>query len=691
MTISREGSPLLSMAEFAELAQVKRPVVSTWRRRYSDFPASVGRDGSRPLFRGADVVRWLTDRELGNASADRLRQELALHSITAFAAEYGPRPLIEITGSLLCLRHLAGRQLPPNWAELLRLAGRLDAEDEFVLGELRAAAPSALALAHLAEDLTEAAYSPGRAYEWLLAARTRIGLTDLTVALPVTELLNLVTDLADLPSRLARTSPVTVAELNAGAGDLLSALIMRTDQPAEVKALAAEPDGWLARLTRRRLLLAGVEDYALDVQTGTDVLEAMGDADLIVTQLPYRPGEARSALTALEELERVSDLLGPGRTAVVVGPADALIDRLRAIEEARFRSALIRSGIVEAAIALPGGVIPHRPGYRAALWVMTRDPIEAARGRVLVCDISAEALTQRVRAQLAEDILLWRAEGHRADGHDPRYGLAVPIATIDADFGGPLTPPGPPLSQVFSRTVIERPAVISEAEGRLEHTIERSLQHLDTCGHFRGHVMHRVGPQPPRTTIAALVASGRVTKVKGHRINAAHARREGHHPLMGPEEITGACPLGSRQIDRLVLVASYDHVALTEPGDIVYTTTPRFALTIDHNGFSVPLFPARVLRVTRDVKRPFTPRVLAALLSAARNTTRSPGAVHAPRIDDLTIPDLDPSDVERLEAFLAEIEVRQRLLRAQQDELAEIHRLTVAGFADGTLAINNHH
>lgn len=40
--------------------------------------------------------------------------------------------------------------------------------------------------------------------------------------------------------------------------------------------------------------------------------------------------------------------------------------------------------------------------------------------------------------RLAEDVLLWRAEGlRRLNGHDPRYGRVVPVADLDRAFGGP--------------------------------------------------------------------------------------------------------------------------------------------------------------------------------------------------------------------------------------------------------------
>lgn len=699
---------LVSMSDIAAFARVKRPVVSTWRRRHPDFPAAVSESSGRPLFDGTGVTEWLIASGLGNAAPAELRSELALFGIIALRERFTPWQLVETFGSLLCLRRLDGRPLaqdgaracPPGgeadkalWTGLLRRAERIDVADEFVLRELRiidaAAAPAdAAPLARLAEELVEAAYSEHGAYEWLLAARSRLGLDTLTADTVTPELRSLFVQLTDLRARLGESAQVTLADPYARTGDLLAAVLADTEEHDLLTVLAADPDDRLTRITRRRLLLAGVDEVHLDVQTGTDLDEHFADPDLVVTQLPYRPGEDRSVVAALTELERVAYLLRPGCTAVVLGPADALVDELKSTEAARLRTALLRENIVESVIALPGGVLPFRPGYRPALWTLTRDPVPEAAGKVLLADISAEPLTARVSARLAEDILLWRAEGRRHYGHDPRYGRIVPVADLDQAFGGALSPPGPPLSTFWSTAVAERPALIAEAEARLERASAEAGAYQERRGPYHARVLRRVDALPPRTTLGKLIAARRVTRHPGHRVDPAHLTADGHHTVLGPEEITGERPAGGRRIDRLVLATAYERAALTEPGDIVYTLAPRLGVYVDHDGFCVAAFPARVLRVNRDAARPLTPRVLAALLAAARGTARSPGAVRpARRIEDYQLPDLDPDEVLRFDALLAEAERRERLLRAQADALAEARRLTVAGLADGTLTL----
>ncbi|MYV98854.1 hypothetical protein [Streptomyces sp. SID3343] len=689
------------MSEIATFAQVQRPVVSNWRRRHTDFPAAVEEGFGRPLFDGREVIEWLISTGLGNADPVHLRAEITLFGLAAQTGQYSPGQLIEVVGSLLCLRKLDGRPLTDVggatadddgklWAAVRHRAERIDAEDEFVLRELRSVDAGAAPLVRLAEDLVEAAYDERGAYEWLLASRARLGLDALVADAVAPELEGLIGRLADLGVRLEDGGSVTIADPHAGIGDLLVGLLRGVDDREQITALAADPDERPARIVRRRLLLAGIDELSLDVQTGHDLEERLADPDLIVTQIPYRPGEYRSVLSVLEDVEGIADLLRPGATALVLGPADALVDALRGTEESRMRSALLRGNVVEAVIALPGGALPFRPGYRSALWILTRGPVSATEGKVLLADISAEPLTEGVCARLAEDVLLWRAEGFRdLDGHDPRFGRAANIADLERTFGGPLSPLGPPTSAILSRTVTERPAFIGEAEARLERAANEARSYEDEHGPYWGGVLRRDGRRMPRrTTLGALVAEGRVARLRGYRVNEQHVTKDGHHTVFGPEEITGGSSIGSRRVDRLVLAAAYDRVALTEPGDVMYTLAPRLALHVDDEGFGVVVFPARALRVNPNAARPLTPRVLAALLGAARNTGRSPGAVRAARrIEEYQLPDLDPDDVERFDAMLAETERRERMLRAQTDALAEARRLTIAGLADGTLTL----
>ncbi|GAA3756752.1 serine/threonine-protein kinase [Salinactinospora qingdaonensis] len=680
---------LLSLSDIAALARVQRPVVSTWRRRYPDFPRPVAAEGNRAWFDGREVTAWLTATGLGNTPDDDLRAELALHGLIHHAGEIGAERLVSLLGSLLCLRQLDDKPLAETTADsLLDRAERMDFDDEFVLRELRDAPETAARIAPLAEELVEAAYTPAGAHEQLMASRHRLGLAGPSTAPLATEVRRLIVHVADPAQRALDRGDLTVADPHACCGDLLNDIVTAVDAPSAVGVLAAERREGLARLVRRRLLLTGVEELDLDVRIGVELEERITDPDLVVTALPYRAGETRSSLEVLEEVEAIGDLLGPGRTAVIVGPADALVDELTSPATVEVRSRLLGSGLVESVVRLPGGADPYRPGYDCALWTLTREPVDKARGYVLLCDVSGEELDGDVRARLAEDILLWRAEGASSGGHAARYGRAVPVKELQERFGAPLVPPGPSEARRLSRTADDRPALIAEAETRLSEAAERCRTHTATHGSFRSGLMRRVADAPARTTVGALVSQRRLAQVRGHRISPEHLDRRGGIAVLGPEEILGRAPRGSRRVDRVLLAAEYPHASLTEPGDVVYTTSPEFGTVVDDEGGSVVAFPARALRPVPDARRPLTPRVLALLLATAPGGGRSPSAVRAARsVEDTPLPELPPAEVRRLDALLAEIERRRALLDAQYAELDEILGLAGAGLSDGTLTV----
>ncbi len=60
-----ESMPLAGYYEIAAWAGVKRPVVSTWRKRHPDFPQPVAELTTGPVWWWPDVAYWLdlTGRE----------------------------------------------------------------------------------------------------------------------------------------------------------------------------------------------------------------------------------------------------------------------------------------------------------------------------------------------------------------------------------------------------------------------------------------------------------------------------------------------------------------------------------------------------------------------------------------------------------------------------------------------------
>ncbi|MFV2084241.1 SAM-dependent DNA methyltransferase [Micromonospora sp. LOL_021] len=674
-----EQTAVMSQREIAQLARVSKPAIMNWRRRHPGFPAPVSGSDEQPLFPADAVLAWLLHTGLGNADPETLRAEQTLHTLTAYARQHGGRRMVAVLSAALCLRHLAGRELP---ADPLPLARRLDPDDEFLLRELADAAEPA-ELPQLVEQLIEGAYDAGHACRLLLGSANRFGWPELVADALTPQLVSLIRQVADMPgrSRSSGNGAVTIADGNAGTGDLLTAFLSDDDEDRDhLRLVASVADEELVRLVRRQLLLARLDEFQFDV-TADGLREEFADPDLIVTRLPYRPAETRDALADLDSVEAIADLLGAGRTAIVVGPASSLVDELRDGAAVMRRTALLSSGMVEAVVRLPGGVYPARPGYPAAMWVLTRDPVPAVKGRLLLADLSGVTFDQRTVDAAAEDITLWRTEGYRSDGHDPWTGRIVPLASLDLRRGAALRPPGPASVTLRARLAADRPALIGEVERRLSDEEQAFIQYAEEHGPLVTGAARRDGSRPKELPLDTLRRARRVRQLAGHRLSPEHIGRRGHHRVLGPAEVLAG--VSTRWLDRLTLAAEYPQVALTEPGDLVVTTKPRFGVMVDDDGFSVIEHPAAGLRVAAG--DPLTPRVLAALLGTARNTTRSPGAVRGPRLGDATIPDLATDEIARLDDVLRRLAERERLLRQQASLLAEVRELAVTGFADGTL------
>jgi hypothetical protein len=337
---------LMSQGEIALLARVTKPAVMTWRRRYPDFPVLVPGSGGQPLFRADEVVTWLLDTGLGNAEPETLRAEQSLHTLSAYARRHGGRRAITTLGAALCLRHLADRALP---SDLVPLARRLDPDDELLLTEI-IGAPEPANLSQVVEHLIEAAFDAGRAHEFLLGNSARLGWTELGTDALTPHLLTLIRIASEVPGRLRSGGHLTIGDPYGRSGDLLAALLSG-QEPEALSFTVAQPDPALGRLVRRRLLLAGVPEFNSDV-VPDDLNDEFADVDLIVTRLPYQPAELRDKTEDLSKISDIADRLGPGCTAIVVGPATSLVDALREPSAITKRAELLTSGLVEAVVRL---------------------------------------------------------------------------------------------------------------------------------------------------------------------------------------------------------------------------------------------------------------------------------------------------------------------------------------------------
>jgi hypothetical protein len=688
------------MPEIAELTGVRRPVVTTWRRRHADFPAPVAGSLATPRFDAQQVVDWLVDT--GRADRAQIEPDLHLHLLAGLAGGVStrldgvsPRGLVAILTALICLRHLddeplsTGDQRP--WqvaAELRDRAAKADPDDLLLRTEIEALPARGGWLGAAADELVEAAWGCRQAYERVLAGRHRLGAADLAAGTLTGTATALAAGLSGAREHADLHGTVRVADPSAGAGDLLVALLDRLGEDATATVAAAESDPVLARLLRRRLAVSGLPEPDWAVHIGGRLPAAEPVPDVLVTRLPYQPKETRGGADPLAGVRGLVEALRPGQTAVVLGPADLLVGALPPYQPAvRTRTALLASGRVEAVINLPGGLTPYRPGYQTAVWVLRREDPSPWQGRVLLADVSDQPLTSPVVEALVWDVVTWRRDGHRPDQHLRAHAAQVAVSELVA----PRTP-----------LTTRRPRPLRDLT-RGEQAVARALELEADLGPggdaaaprpavHSGLAVREEPAEAPRRTVGALVRDGWLVLRKGNRVAAGDVVGDGQHRVLGAPELTGGTPVGARTVDRGVLATAYPRVELTHPGDVVVTLTPRLGVHLDRDGFAVVEFPARVLRVPPDAGARLTPRVLVALLAslphAGHPTARAAGAVRAPaRLVDVLLPLLSPAEVARLEEFLAAAEARRELARRELDTLDELCRIATTGLVHGTLTL----
>jgi hypothetical protein len=689
------GALLMSMAEIAGLAGVRRPVVTTWRRRHPDFPAPTNGDSLSPLFDARQVADWLTTT--GRDRDGAVEADLSLYAVAGLGTRAGlpPRDLVAIITALICLRAVDDEPLALSAsgdmrARLLHRAAQADPDDACLLSELAGLPTDPGWLASATDELVEAAWGCTGAFERVMASGQRFRIGALCPRMVSPALGRLVAELSGARERAATAEQtISVCDPAAGAGDMLTAVADAVGPDHQILLCAAEADRYLARLTARRLTVHGVAwpDLAMVTGTAADVPAGWGDPDVTVTEIPYVSAETRSAEEVMDRLDEIALRLAPGRTAVVVGPAAVLSGELRPFSPAeRSRARLLSSGMVEAVIRLPGGLVPFRPGYEVAVWVLTSAYDSPWRGWVLLADVSDRDLTDEVVAGLAEDVVTWRRDGYQPHAHTRMFSVQVPVTDL-VDSLRPLTAHrhSPPSGR---GTTTSGPLTrVAEIEAGLDQARSRAVA-------VRPQLRSRIGearrPAPPVHSIGALAKAGRLVIRPGSRLRGVQAG-EGHHDVIGAPELTGRSRRGDRRIDRVAL-AGQPRAELTEPGDVIVTTAPQFAVLVDHDGLAAVEFPVKVLRIPAAERQTFTPRTLAALLAAGAagprgrpGGERPSGAVRARRLEEREVPVLSPEDARSLDDLLTALDTRRDAAQQELDLLADLRDITAAGLIDGTL------
>ncbi|GIG29578.1 hypothetical protein [Cellulomonas marina] len=624
---------LVTIADVAHLARVRRPVVSVWRTRHADgsmpFPSPAGRRQGRDVFALDEVVAWLESTRRGNNP--EVRQDAAGDAALDLLPD--ERRGTDVTGllALLTLRSTVGAALGArSTADLLDLADEVDPDDRLLYRELRALCDDLPQWAAHADALTTARYTAPAAAHALVASHRRLGLDDVTAHSPSPAVLDLV---ARLVVDLLDPDDTPVLAAPFGESDLLLPLSSRL---RDDRTVALPPDDSPAARHARRLLV--LDGWLLTDATVDDdglVAPPPGATSLVLLPSTTRP-DARVA-ELVDALAALESTLPREARAVVLAPAAVLCDRLpRALQSAR--ATLLRSGRVRAVVRLPARLRPTQPNQRLGLWLLGPGPsdVRAPDHRTAIADLPGTHLDAAAAEDLVTDLVAADPTGTGARGHAFRFTRLVPTRDVLATSGALVT----------ARPVVARPRSDPAAQA---HELAALLAQLAADERHQPAWAPVPGAQggPAVVTLGTLLARGHVRLVRGTRMEADDL---GDHPgivVRTATSLTTPAEVGARTaVDRLVLARSYPRSRMTEAGDVVFCTAPRPAAIVEPEGLTVLAAPVRALRLTDDAPPGLVPHVLAHAIA---------GATRGHRWQDWPVPLLPTGQAAAVAAALADL------------------------------------
>ncbi|SON62382.1 hypothetical protein MSIMFI_03907 [Mycobacterium simulans] len=542
----------LTLQDVADLAKVRRPVVSMWRKRpivrgvSIPFPEPVEVIDGVARFARDEVVDWLTRTSRGNNSEHS-------YDAPAVAAPHGAE--LEDVVTLLCWHVVTGEELGgTSLAHRVRRAERFDPDDVSLLREIRGLRASDAVLSYI-DDLVEASFGPPDALARLEQGRLKrvLGARELT--------------------------PAAVESLGWIVGAAATHLdhepvIMRADDSPVSLDIAAACDLEIVsnnRALRRRAMIRGIAVNEATARSSISVSSVIG------LEIADALDRADEGVVALSE----GDVTG------LFGPAAALTDELAGTLQQR-RARTLRVGNLVAALRLPRGLWREAHRQSLAAWICLGG---ANAQRPWVADLGA--VENLERSDIAADIAGALAQ---TDDRAFRYARRVELGNVLA--AGSVVPRGvraPRLREADPTAHLDRVHAATL-------TTTSPLEPLDVLvepspGRFR--LLHQ--------SLGELHERKHVAVKRGSRINFADASPDGTVPVL-PAEIAGAIAL-----DAFDAARKYPRAARTDPGDVIFIEKPRPRAWVDPVGGAMVASPARIIRLRESAE--IGPVVLATVIN----------------------------------------------------------------------------
>lgn len=622
----------LTLQDIADLANVRRPVVSMWRKRprvagdIVPFPSSVRILDGVEHFDRDEVVDYLHRTGRGNNSE---------FDLDAPAGTVPDDVDLEDLVSLLCLRTALGDDLASAGGEQQMVAAyAADPDDRFVVREVLDLQPDSGTLDYI-DDLTAASFGPPEALdrvEGSRSARRRAtrGLSDRCV--------DMIASIAETCA--TRMSEESVSLEYLGGDPALAARVMPKFEHLSVPD--GDPD---CRALRRRAYVRGLGTTATSGPTvKLSSLVGLGAAE---------------ALAALDEVVLE---LASGQPAVVIGAASVLTDRLAGDQEQQ-RSAILRSNSLACALRLPRGYWRGAHRQALAVWVC----LGAVKAdRPMAADLEAFGADELDLDDLSSDVtgaLTALTEG----GGDPLTAMALRSFRY-------LRPHR--LNDVYSsRTVVPRGIRAERIGAATTHHRDRIIEQTLMTSAPGPTFDVAVADAPPSIVVRPIslgeLADAGLRLLRGSRVDMTGADPHGTVEVWSADGPTGV------RFDPIEAARHYPNAKRTEPGDVVFESKPRPHAVVDERGGSLVASPARIFRLPDDI--PLRPHTLAAAINLLPEGV---GDWHA-----WTVPNLRQEPAGALETALRRAAAYEEEVRRRLEAVRHLQEELITGVAAGAITV----
>lgn len=611
-------TPLLTLQDIADIAHVRRPVVSMWRSRQRShgdtirFPEVAAVRAHVEYFERDAVTAWIERTGRGNNAG---------FARDAHAAAVPDDVSLDDVAAMLTLAVLTDTQLANlDDDAIVDMADGCDPDDEFLFAEVDGLGRRSHDVAVYVDGLRSLSFGPADAYHRLCS--TRLGRGQPRRLFSDSALSAFTTIVGAIAA--ARETTVTVEDASGGRNRLVVDIAAGLAESDGVEfVLSAEAQSPDARRQRRDALLRGLTPQPKAQGATVAVLSVMSLA-------------AQDAITAIDDVQLS---LPKGSTALVVGPSSLLCDRLDDADVEAGRDAILRSGTLRFAARLPRGLLVPAPRQALGLWVFgSQTGRRIADRAVALADLAHGDVLDDPSDDLINDII--GALTHLR-GRAFRYCRLV--ATSDLIAERELVPPG-------ATGALRRAVQPAEAVVRLEdHAAElaRALPALEVGFGQNTSTELPQSHRQQRASLRTLVDQGQIRVISGSRLDTGLAGDDGTVQLFEPVPEPA-----TRYFDPLELQSRHPRAVRTEPDDVVFTQTPRPAARVDVHGGSTVAYPARILRISPTAR--VGPHTLAHTITRLPDDAREWKSWH--------IPLCDADDKSGLEATLASVDALQREL-----------------------------